>query len=423
MSEYFYIKGGNHLNGRYEVRGAKNAVLPLLAMGIMSNEDVVIDNCPMISDVSSMIDLLSALGVHVVRNGRSVRVCGQAVRAMGDEKHFKSMRSSMFMLGALLSTLGEVHMPLPGGCSIGLRPLDIHIQGIRAMGGEVECDGQYLNCYAKKLHGEKILMKYPSVGATENLMMCATLADGKTTLVNCAREPEICSLADGLRAMGARIHGDGTSVIEIDGVDSLSGTKITPIGDRIVAGTIMCATALCGGSVEIDGVNKNHLGALIDVLSSKHCKISGDEGGVHILSTGKVKAFDVISAPYPLFPTDLQAPILSVACFSDGICHINETVFENRFSHAYELQKTGAKISINKSVATVVGNMNRQNPYPMHGTNMYASDLRGGAALVLAGLKMRDESKVFNTQFVDRGYEKIEDIFCSLGGYVIRKRD
>lgn len=423
MSEYFYIKGGNHLNGRYEVRGAKNAVLPLLAMGIMSKEDVTILNCPYISDVSAMLDLLTALGVRITRNGRNICVRGQATCTRAKEKHFKSMRSSMFMLGALLSTLGEVHMPLPGGCSIGLRPLDIHTQGIRAMGGVVECDGQYLNCYAKRLHGAKILMKYPSVGATENLMMCATLAEGKTTLVNAAREPEICSLADGLRAMGARIHGDGTSVIEMEGVDSLSGATITPIGDRIVAGTIICATALCGGSVELDGVNKKHLGALIDVLSSKHCKISGDEGGVHIFSTGKIKAFDVISAPYPLFPTDLQAPILSLACFSDGICHINETVFENRFAHAYELEKTGAKISIDKSLATIVGNMNRQKPYPMHGANMCASDLRGGASLILAGLKMREESKVFGAEFVDRGYEKIEDIFCSLGGYVIRKRE
>lgn len=423
MGEYFCIKGGAQLFGRYEVRGAKNAVLPLLAMGLMSKEDVTICNCPYISDVDNMLDLLTALGARVTRNGRDICVHGQAERVGADAKHFKSMRSSMFMLGALLSTLGEVHMPLPGGCAIGMRPLDIHANGLRAMGAIVECDGAYLNCYAKKLHGAKILMKYPSVGATENLMMCAVLAEGKTVLVNCAREPEICNLADGLRQMGARIRGDGTSVIEIEGVDSLSGAKIMPIGDRIVGGTLLCAVALCGGSVEIEGVNKNHLGAVVDVLHSKHCKISGDEGGAHISSLGKVKAFDVITAPYPLFPTDLQAPVLTLACFSDGICRINETVFENRFAHAYELKKAGGKISIDNSIATIVGNANRQNPYPMHGADMRASDLRGGAGLILAGLKIRGESRVFASEYIDRGYEKIEDMFCSLGGFVIRKRE
>lgn len=423
MREYFFVKGGNQLCGRYEVRGAKNAVLPLLAMGIMSEDDVTIDNCPYISDVDNMLDLLKSMGVCVTREGRSICVRGQAMRACDEAKYFKSMRSSMFMLGALLSTVGEVSMPLPGGCAIGARPLDIHIDGLRAMGATIECDGQRLNCHATSLHGEKILMRYPSVGATENLMMCASLAKGKTTLVNCAREPEICSLADGLRAMGARIHGDGTSVMQIEGVDKLYGARITPIGDRIVAGTIMCAVALCGGNVEIEGINKNHLGAVVDVLSSKHCKICSDEGGVHVFSTGKVKAFDVISAPYPLFPTDLQAPLMSLACFSDGVCHINETVFEQRFAHAYELKKAGGKIMVDNSVANVVGCMSAQRPYIMHGTDMYASDLRGGAGLILAGLKMRGESRVFGSEFIDRGYEKIEDIFCSLGGYVIRKRD
>lgn len=419
--EYFKIKGGNPLCGRYEVRGAKNAVLPLLAIGIMTSEDVIIENCPYISDVDAMVSLLENLGARIVREGRRVSVCGQATRVRASEEFFKSMRSSMFMLGAMLSTIGEVEMPLPGGCAIGVRPLDIHIDGLRRLGANILCEKGYLKCRATRLRGAKILMKYPSVGATENLLMCSVLARGKSTLVNCAREPEIISLAEGLRAMGARIHGEGTSVIEVEGVDKLCGARIFPIGDRIVAGTIACGVALCGGDVQIDGVNKNHLGALWDVISSKYCEVRGDEDYVRIKSSGKVKAFDVVSAPYPLFPTDLQAPILSMACFSDGICHVNETVFEKRFAHAEQLANMGAKITIDKSIATVVGNSGRES-YPIFANEVYARDLRGGAGLMLACLKTMGESKVFGTRFVDRGYEKIENMFCSLGGYVIRKK-
>lgn len=422
MQDYFKIKGGGKLCGRHEVRGAKNAVLPLIAAGLLTDEDVIVENCPYISDVDAMIDLVHALGARCTRVGRRVVVHGKPTRACAGEEFFKSMRSSMFMLGVLLSTLGEVQMPLPGGCAIGARPMDIHLEGLKRMDAKIEtCDGK-IKCSCNRLVGNKIFMKYPSVGATENLMICAVLAKGKTTLVNCAKEPEICSLANLLRTMGARIQGDGTSVVEIDGVDKLGGGVIYPVGDRIVAGTIACATALCGGEVEIDGVDKNHLGALWHILQSKNCRISGDDCHVRIFSNGRVGAFDCITAPYPLFPTDLQAPMVTLACFCDGNCAIKETVFENRFAQALELKKLGAKIEIDKNVAYVSGCLNQQSPYPICAGDMCASDLRGGAGLILAGLKIKGESNVFGARFLDRGYENIEDTFCSLGGYIIRKK-
>ena len=276
-NQYLKIIGGNSLSGRVEVHGAKNAVLPILAAGILTSEDVIVQNCPYISDVDAMTILLEELGAEVIRNGRNIIVRGLATHARVDDLHCKDMRSSMFMLGALLATLGEVETTFPGGCSIGLRPLDIHLDGLKRMGATVEMTKSGIRCTAKSLIGAKILMKYPSVGATENLMMCATLAKGRTTLVNCAREPEIISLAECLRSMGAKISGDGTSVMKIEGVKRLFGTRFSPIGDRIVAGTVACATALCGGDVEIDGANVNHLGAVINCLQSKDCKIDGDD--------------------------------------------------------------------------------------------------------------------------------------------------
>lgn len=421
--QYLKIIGGNPLVGRVEVHGAKNAVLPILAAGLLTKEDLVVENCPYITDVEAMVKLLCNLGASVTREGRRIIVRGQATHARVNDTLCKDMRSSMFMLGALLATLGEVETPLPGGCKIGLRPLDIHLDGLRKMGVEVELQKDGIRCSAKRLVGAKILMKYPSVGATENLLMCATLAKGRTTLVNCAREPEIVSLAECLRGMGAKISGEGTSVMHIEGVKELGGTRYTPVGDRIVAGTILCGVALCGGDVEIDGANAKHLGAVIGVLQSKDCKIYGDDSYMRVQSSGRMHALRAQTAPYPLFPTDMQPQLLCASCFSDGVSVVSETVFENRFAHAKEMQKLGAKINVCHNVAVVSGCDRAEFPYMIKGGKLVASDLRGGAALCLAALKIQGESMVYGLEYIDRGYERIEDTICALGGYAIRKNE
>lgn len=419
---HFKIKGGNKLYGNVTLHGAKNAVLPLMAMGILTDEDVVIDDCPYISDVDVMCRLLQNLGVNVTRDCRRISVHTRATRTSASEEFCKDMRSSMFMLGALLASRGEVRMALPGGCKIGSRPMDIHLDGLMRMGARVERTQDEIICYAERLKGADIVMKYPSVGATENLLMCASLADGATTIVNCAREPEIISLAQGLRAMGARISGEGTSVIKVEGVDKLSGCKITPIADRIVAGTMLCAVALCGGEVSIDGLGEEYLGALTSVLRSKNCLISGDKNSLRINSDGRTHAVNITTAPYPLFPTDLQPQIFVCAIFADGVSTIRETVFENRFAHAKEFEKIGARVRVfDNTVCKIMGSETSDKPCKMSTCDLRASDLRGGAALMLAGLKLRGETNVYGCEYIDRGYEKIEDVFCSLGGYVLRK--
>lgn len=418
---YFEISGGNSLVGRVCMHGAKNAVLPLIAAGILTKDTVTVKDCPYISDVDAMIGILQSLGVDVTRVGRSVSVHTQAKHACVKDSLCKDMRSSMFMLGALLATLKEVELDYPGGCKIGARPLDIHLDGLCRMGAKIEPTSSGVRCRAKQLVGADIVMKYPSVGATENLLMCATLAKGETTLVNCAREPEIVSLASCLRAMGARISGDGTSVVRVQGVDELGGCEFTPIGDRIVAATLLIAANITGGEIEIDGVGKNMLGAVCDAVESKYCKISGDGNSIRVVSFAKPKAVSVTTAPYPLFPTDVQPQIFASALFSDGVSSIKETVFENRFAHAKEFAKTGADVSVQGNLARIIGARTQDRAIRLNACDMTASDLRGGAGLMLAALGLNGKSRVYGAEYIDRGYEKIEDMFCSLGASVIRK--
>lgn len=424
MSEYFLVKGGGELNGVVNINGAKNAVLPLLALGVMSEDGIVVNDCPHIKDVDTMCDLLRDLGLNVVFNARTISISGSPKTTNVAISHAHNMRSSMYMLGALVARCKEVKLPLPGGCIIGARPLDIHIDGFKKIGVDVQLDNDNIYCHATNLVGADIVMRYPSVGATINLMMIASVAKGRTTLINCAREPEIISFANALRMMGANIEGDGTSVIKICGVDRLFSCKITPIKDRIVAGTLMCAGALCGGDVVINGANLSHLMPLKSVLESKSCKIFGDEFHVRVCSRGCARPVDVTCAPYPLFPTDLQPQIMAVACFSDGVSKVKECVFESRFSHAIELKKLGMDISIDTNVATIVGcNSHLFDTKRIKGGTLYAKDLRGGAGLMLTALKLRDECKIYGTQFIDRGYEDIENMFCVLGAFVQRRKE
>lgn len=409
MSEKcFVINGGEYLKGSVEVNGAKNAVLPLLAVGILTDEDVTVKNCPRISDVDAMIKLLVSLGADVRREGASITVRGSVLSGRANLELCKTMRSSMFMLGALLAVHKDAEISTPGGCDIGARPLDIHLDGLGRMGVETHfCDGT-LRCRADKLRGAKIVMRYPSVGATENLLMCASLAEGVTELINCAREPEIVSLARGLKAMGARISGEGTSVMRIEGVKGLHGATLTPCGDRIVAGTVVSAVALCGGDVTVYGAEANDMRSVLQAFRSEHCIIEDNGVGISVRSDGKVSAKSVITAPFPLFPTDMQPQFLACQCFSDGISRITETVFENRFAHVCELEKLGADITVHRNTATVVGGI-------LRGGDVRATDLRAGAGLCVACMKAEGASRVFNTHYIDRGYEDFAGLFSSLG--------
>lgn len=408
------INGGNALSGSVEVCGAKNAVLPLLAVSILAKDEVIIENCPNISDIANMVHMLEELGASVTREGSDIRVSGSVTRGCADARLYKTMRSSMFMLGALLSVLGEVEMPTPGGCAIGARPLDIHLDGLKRMGAHAYFDGEILKCKAERLHGADIVMRYPSVGATENLLMCASLADGNTTLVNCAREPEIVSIAHALKAMGAKISGEGTSVMRIEGVKELHGATLKPCGDRIVAGTVLSATALCGGDVTVYGVGADDLRSVIQAFGDNHCEVRENGVGMRVRSDGFIQAKSVITAPFPLFPTDMQPQFLACQCFSNGVSRVQETVFENRFAHAAELSRLGADITVEGNCATVVGG-------ELHAGEVCATDLRAGAGLCIACMKIRGESRVLNPDYIDRGYENFVGLFASLGVNISRQ--
>ncbi len=408
------IRGGRELRGTATVHGAKNAVLPMLAAALLTDETVTVCDCPYITDVDAMERLLAELGAQVERDGRRISVGGSVRNVCADARLYKTMRSSMFMLGALLAVTGEARLPLPGGCAIGARPLDIHINGLQLMGAKIKSVGDTLECRAEKLHGADIVMKYPSVGATENLLMCAALAEGTTRLINCAREPEIVSLAEALRAMGARISGDGSSVMRIDGVDRLYGACIKPCGDRIVAGTILIAVALCGGDVRVYGTDAEYLRSVIGALSAKGCTVKNEGAYLHVISDGYVGARSVVSAPFPLFPTDLQPQMCALLCFSDGVSQVTETVFESRFAHLNELAKLGATSYVMGNTAYICGRRD------LKGADMTARDLRGGAGLCIAALKAEGESMIGMPHFIDRGYEGLCDCFASLGADIKR---
>lgn len=413
--EYTVINGGRRLQGSVTVHGAKNAVLPLLAAGILTSGELAVENCPYIHDVDAMVKLLSSLGAKVTREGRRICISGGVKRTRANEELCKVMRSSMFMLGALLSATGEVELPMPGGCNIGARPLDIHLDGLRRMGASAVCEGNTVKCRAKRLHGADIVMRYPSVGATENLLMCASVAEGYTALVGCAREPEIVALAEGLRAMGAKIRGEGTSVIRVEGVKKLNGATAKAEGDRIVAGTVISAAALCGGDVTVYGARAEDMQSVLQVFRSEYCDIEACEEYIRVRSQGRVRARSVITAPFPLFPTDMQPQFFACQCFSDGVSRICETVFDSRFAHAKEFEKMGAEISIRANTAVIQGRAEG-----LHCAHMTASDLRGGAGLCVAALKTEGESRVYNPHFIDRGYENFEGMFEKLGADIKR---
>lgn len=411
----FELEQSPPLSGEAALPGAKNAILPLLAAALLTKEEVFIDGLPLIADVENMLSLLQSMGVKVRREGeRACVLCAEAISPPPDTYALiKTMRASVLVLGPLLARNGEARLALPGGCPIGARPIDLHLKGFRRMGAAFKLDGGSLTATARHLHGATIYLDLPSVGATENLMMAAALADGVTEIHNAAKEPEIADLAKALNAMGACVQGAGEGSIVIRGVEALTGAKLLPMPDRIFAGTLMLIAATTGGDVLLRDASAEHLTAVIDKLSESGAAISAEEGGLRVKGRAH-KAVDVKTLVYPGFPTDLQAPMTALLCRAKGTSVMVESIFENRFLHAAELRRMGAQITVRDRVAIIRG------VPALYGAAVTAEDLRGGAALVLAGLAAEGRTQVYGVEHIDRGYERLENTLRALGGRIRR---
>ena len=413
---HYAVRESPPLRGEIPISTAKNAVLPIMCGALLTSEDVRIENPPDLTDVSTLASLLVACGCRVVRDQGALVITANAFRNPQDEDDVRKMRASVLVLGPLLARLGEARIPLPGGCAIGQRPIDQHLKGMSALGAKVSFDHGGVTL-SGRLRGAVIYLDMPSVGATENLLMAATLASGTTRIENAAKEPEIVDLAAFLCSMGARITGAGTSTIVIEGVASLHGTSWTPIADRIEAGTMACACAITGGELLLRGARADHLRSLLFKLSEAGVHIQDTPSGLMVFGRAK-HPFEIRTMVYPGFPTDLQAPMMAVACKTPGTSVFLETIFENRFMHAAELNRLGAHIRVENRVAVVEGT-----PF-LTGASVRATDLRAGAALILAGLCAEGETIVDDDGgHIDRGYCRIEEKLSAVGGLVRRLSD
>ncbi len=414
----YIIRGGKALYGTIKVQTSKNAALPILAASLMSGGTVEINDYPHISDLDNMLKILKGIKVDIVKTDTKLILNpSEADNVHMNFELMKTMRSSIFLLGSMLARFKTATITQPGGCKIGARPIDIHLKGLKKMGVKICELGEEIFFDASAAHNANIKLDLPSVGATENLVQFACLTKGKTVLTNVAREPEIVDLCNFLISMGARIYGAGTNKITILGVDELKSTQYTPISDRIVAGTYMIATAICGGKVRLNNVDANQNLNLIKKLKQIGCQIEIENDIITITSEKPLKSCgQICTGYYPDFPTDLQSQMLVLACFVNGVTDITENLFENRFLIVPELQKMKATISlINSKNARVVGVGGK-----LQAADVKAYDLRGGAALVLAGLGTNGVSTVHNVFFMDRGYENFEQNLASLGANIKR---
>lgn len=413
----FIIEGGNKLYGKVRVGAAKNSLLPLLAGALLTNEKVTFYDCPELSDIYNMLEILRVLGVETRKTGRTLEIWGGIKRSEIPAELAKVIRSSIFLLGSIITTTRRAKVAFPGGCAIGARPIDIHIKSLRALNIKITEYEDYIDCLADRIIGADITFEKVSVGATENVIMASVLAEGHTTIRNAAREPEIVDLANLLNKMGAKIKNAGEEIIEIDGVKELHGAKHYPISDRIVAGTLLTAVAITGGEIEIENVNPDHIAALISKLDKTACNIQSFYDRICVSSKGRAKPFDIETAPYPYFPTDMQPQAMVLASIADGRSRITEKIFETRFKHVDELKKMGADILVENDVATISG------VGKLVGAEVDSTDLRGGAALVLAGLVAEGRTIVNKAYHIDRGYEKFEQTLSLLGAKIVRKKN
>ncbi len=400
------VTGNGPLNGQIPIAGAKNACLTLMPATLLSDEPLTLTNAPRLSDIKTMSALLQSLGAEVssLQNGQVLAMSSHDLTShTADYEIVRKMRASNLVLGPLLARFGEAVVSLPGGCAIGARPMDLHVEGLEALGAEIELKDGYLHAKAPGgLKGAVHEMRFASVGATENIVMAATLAKGTTVLKNAAREPEIVDLVECLRKMGAQIAGEGTSTIEIQGVDRLHGATHQVVTDRIELGTYMLAPAICGGEVELLGGRMSLVESFAAKLDAAGVNVTETDKGLKVArKNGRVSAVDVVTEPFPGFPTDLQAQMMALMCTADGVSVLEERIFENRFMHAPELVRMGANIEVHGGTATVTG-VER-----LKGAPVMATDLRASVSLILAGLAAEGETTVSRVYHLDRGYEHV----------------
>ncbi len=416
--EVLQITGGKTLNGDVEILAAKNSVLPLIACSIMSAEDIVINDVAMLSDVRSMLDILTYLGAKInVEDGNVTINARNADSYAVPCELCHGIRSSVFILGPLLSRFRRASVSYPGGCEIGLRPIDLHLYGLKRLNVKIREENGYIICDGSEMRSGEIDLDFPSVGATENVMMAAIFLQGRTVIRNAAREPEIVDLADFINEMGGKIYGAGGSTIVIEGVKNLHGVDFRPIRDRIVGGTYMAACACCGGDVFLRGLDMNHVYSTAAQMSRAGCLIQKHSDGVRIRSSGKLRALHKIETqPYPGFPTDMQSQTVAMLTCANGCSVMVENLFESRYKYIIELQKMGANITVKDRVAVIKGVPS------LHCACVKAEDLRGGAALVIAALMTEGDSVVNGVVHIDRGYQKIEDDLSAIGACITRSK-
>ena len=410
------IQGGKALSGEVAISGAKNAALPILCASLLSAEPLHLTNVPHLNDIATMLRLLAGMGVGVTMDGVDGLVLdgGGLNNPVAAYEMVKTMRAAILVLGPLVARGGEARVSLPGGCAIGARPVDQHIRGLQAMGAEITVEQGYVHARATRLEGARICTDMVTVTGTENLMMAACLAEGETIIENAAREPEVVDLANCLVSMGARISGAGTDVVRIQGVDKLHGATHAIMPDRIETGTYLCAAAATGGDVRLLKTSAAYLDTVVDKLMDAGCEITVERDAIRLAAPQRLKAVSLRTAPYPAFPTDMQAQFMAINCIADGVATIRETIFENRFMHANELARLGADIQIEGSNAIIRGVDH------LEGATVMATDLRASASLVIAGLVARGETLIDRIYHLDRGYERIEEKLARLGASVKR---
>ncbi|RVU54726.1 UDP-N-acetylglucosamine 1-carboxyvinyltransferase [Anaerosphaera multitolerans] len=414
--EKIIVKKSLNLHGSVRISGAKNAALPILAASILGTEDIFLEDVPELKDVEIMVEVLESLGCKVDKVGKNKFIINSKNLNSYETKYelMNKMRASFLVMGPLLARMGKTVNSLPGGCNIGSRPIDLHLKGFEALGATIENNVGDITAYSDKLVGSRIYLDFPSVGATENIIMAAVLAEGETVIENAAMEPEIVDLANFLRKMGAKVSGAGTSTIRIKGVEELKGCSHQVIPDRIEAGTFMVAAAICQGDITVENVISSHMKPIVAKLEECGAEVIENDDKIRVIGNSKLKPINIKTLPYPGFPTDMQAQFLALMTQLKGTSIAKETVFENRFMHVDELVKMGADISVNDREAVVTGGKK------LKGEKVKATDLRAGAALILAGIVAEGETEISEIYHIDRGYENIEEKFRTLGAKIER---
>lgn len=419
--EKLRIVGGNKLNGKIEISGAKNAALPILFAALLTQECSQVKNVPLLADINTTLKVLDALGLKTLfkLSDHCIEIDGSTLSSMeAPYELVRTMRASVLVLGPLLARLREAKVSLPGGCAIGARPVDFHLSALEKMGAEFKIEGGYIHGTVKGgLKGAVMPLPFPSVGATENILMAATLANGNSRIENAACEPEIVDLARALRSMGAKISGEGTSTIEVEGVAALHGMNHSVAPDRVEAATFLCAGLITQGKVTVTGIDPSYLASALKILSEIGAKITHDDHSVTAEYVGPLKPVQIETQPFPGFPTDMQAQFMALLSVAQGTSVITETIFENRFMHVPELNRLGAKVKIQGNQAVVDG------PAQYTGAMVMATDLRASASLIIAGLAATGETHVRRIYHLDRGYEQIEKKLAKLGAQIYRETE